>query len=107
MRICLANALILALRRAGPQVHALLAQRLVVPLLAALEARREPSSHVRAALLQACTSRLTSPLLLSSVHASGPWLGHEPGHEGRVHALRRGTALPDWSSSAIWSRSHL
>lgn len=55
MRICLANALILAVRRAGPQARFALAQRLVGPLLAAMEAWREPSSHVRAALLQART----------------------------------------------------
>ncbi|KAK9836145.1 hypothetical protein WJX81_004442 [Elliptochloris bilobata] len=51
-RICLANALILAVRRAAPPAHALLAGRLVAPLLAALAAQCEPSTHVRAALFQ-------------------------------------------------------
>ena len=53
MRICLANALILAVRNAAPHAHALFAQRLAAPLLDALERQRVANTHVRAALLQA------------------------------------------------------
>lgn len=83
MRICLANALILAVRCAGPQAAAALAQRLVAPLLAALQARREPSSHVRAALLQARPPALSSATILSPVHAFCASAG-----SGRVRAIQ-------------------
>jgi len=80
VRACLANALILAVRRASPRTHARLAARLVPPLLAALG--RERNAHLRAAVLQARTCRLRGEACVSALrrwrpapHAAGECMG--------------------------------
>jgi hypothetical protein len=75
VRACLANALILAVRRASPRTHARLAARLVPPLLAALG--RERNAHLRAAVLQARTCRLRGEACVwrPAPHAAGECMG--------------------------------